>query len=61
MITKKIKVISQSDSVKFEELVNIYLNLGWDILSTSCGFVNSEVYDFCESYQAILIKESREN
>lgn len=25
------------------------------ILSTNCGFANSEEYDFCSSYNAILI------
>jgi hypothetical protein len=27
----------------------------WTILSSNCGFVQSEKYDFCNSYQAILI------
>ncbi len=53
----KIQVIEESDSNKFEEKVNALLAIGYKILSTSCGFVNSERYDFCGSYQAILIDE----
>ena len=54
---KKIKTIHFSDEGEFDKKVNEMLNEGYDILSTSCGFVNSERYDFCGVYQAILIKE----
>lgn len=53
----EIKVIENSDLVKFESEVQIYLDQGFKINSSSCGFVQSESYDFCSCYQAILIKE----
>lgn len=54
---KEIKVINLSDESEFELMVNAWLKEGWKVSSTSCGFVNSEAYDFCGCYQAILIKE----
>jgi len=51
---KEIVTISRSDEDQFTKDVNELLVLGWEILSTSCGFVDSEQYDFCGSYQAIL-------
>lgn len=53
----EIKVINTHDESDFENMVNAYLKEGWKISSTSCGFVNSDAYDFCTSFQAILIKE----
>mgnify|MGYP000947344460 FL=1 len=52
-----IKVVDESKPDVFEEKVNELLKMGYKISSTSCGFVNSEAYDFCSVYQAILIKE----
>ena len=52
-----IKSIHMSDEVEFERVVNGFLKDGWTVSSISCGFVNSELYDFCGCYQAILIKE----
>lgn len=51
----QIKVIENGDMNKFEAEVNELLRNGYSISSTSCGFINSEQYDFCSSYQAILI------
>ena len=56
-VNDKIKVIEMSDLVKFEFEVNSLLEDGYKISSTNCGFVNSERYDFCGSYQAILLKD----
>lgn len=53
----EIKVISLSSESEFENMVNAYLKEGWKISSTSCGFINSESYDYGSVYQAILIKE----
>jgi len=39
----------------FEKEVNEFLQNGYLISSTSCGFANSESYDFCGVYRAILI------
>jgi hypothetical protein len=50
-----IKVIDSCDSTKFEKEVNEFLSKGYIVSSTSCGFVPSEKYEFCSSYQAILV------
>ena len=55
---KQIKVITSSDKSGFEEEINNLLLDKWEILSTSCGFVNSEQYDFCESFQAVMINNN---
>ena len=57
MINQKIKVINMGDEDEFEKTVQGFLNNDWRISSTSCGFTNSEKYDFCTSFQAILIKD----
>ena len=51
-----IKAVISSDAVKFESEVNELLSDGWAIESTTCGFVNSDKYDFCDHYQAILMR-----
>lgn len=56
--TDNIKVVESSNKDKFESLTQDLMNQGYKISSTSCGFVNSEKYDFCDSYQAILIKDN---
>ncbi len=52
-----IKVIENSDKDKFEQEVNDFLLQGFMVSSTACGFIQSEAYDFCHSYQAILVKK----
>jgi hypothetical protein len=52
---QQIKVIESADCDEFERDVNDLLSNGYRVLSSNCGFVNSEKYDFCSSYQAILI------
>ncbi len=54
---KEITVIDSSDGDSFSKEVNEHLAKGWDVSSTSCGFVDSEEYSFCMSLQAILIRE----
>lgn len=55
---QQIKIVSESDGNKFESEVNYLLkNEGYKILTSSCGFVQSEEYNFCDSYQIILVKE----
>ena len=56
MKQKEIKVLSSASEDVFENHVNILLGDGWQILSASAGFVNSEKYDFCSVYQAILVR-----
>lgn len=50
-------MISQSSESEFENMVNAYLKEGWKLSSTSCGFMNNELYNFADVYQAILVKE----
>ena len=52
-----IKVIENNDAYDFETGVNNHLKKGYKILSTNCGFINSEQYNFCSCFQAILVKE----
>lgn len=56
-MNQEIKALNLTDETEFENIVNGFLAEGWKISSTSCGFVNSENYDFCTSFQAILAKD----
>jgi hypothetical protein len=53
---QQIKTIDVPNSIEFEQRVNDLLKEGYEILSTNCGFANSEKYDFCGCWQAILVK-----
>jgi len=48
-------VLDSSDGEAFENDLNMYIGQGYKISSSSCGFVSSERYDFCASYQAVLV------
>ena len=52
-----VKVIEESDYTAFETKCNTLLEEGYKVIAASCGFVNSEKYDFCNAYQAILVKQ----
>ena len=52
-----IKVIDMTDTKEFQNECNQYLKAGFRLSSSSCGFINSEQYEFCTSYQAIFIRE----
>lgn len=52
----EVKVISDSRKEAFENALTMMLDDGWSLLSTSCGFLNSERYGFEDIYQAILMK-----
>jgi hypothetical protein len=56
IITQLIKVVHESDEAKFEKEVHSLIAQGYRIDSTSCGFVQSERYDFCNAFHAVLIK-----
>lgn len=56
MLKKHIKVVENYDKGNFTAEVNILLNKGYKILSTNCCVINSEAYDFCSCFQAILLK-----
>jgi hypothetical protein len=53
--------VSETDREEFESKCNQFIELGYKLSSSSCGFLNSEEYDFCESYQAILVLQDQEN
>lgn len=53
---KEMVVVELTDSQKFEDVCNGYLSDGYIVSSTSCGFANSEKYDFCSCYHAVLIR-----
>lgn len=50
------KVITSEDKDKFEAELQKFLDDGYELVSSNCGFINSEQYDFADYYQAILIK-----
>lgn len=52
-----IQVVNTSNHATFVVKVNELVSEGYKVLSTSCGFANSEKYDFCDCYHAILEKE----
>ena len=52
-----VKVIAKGDKDEFEKELQNLLNDGFKIISSNCGFINSELYDFADYYQAILVKE----
>ena len=54
-IKKPIVAVSETDPRIFEQKSERIVNDGYKVLSTSCGFVNSADYDYCEVYQAIFI------
>ena len=56
-----VKGVETSDKDEFERESSKLIGLGYKISSSNCGFLNSERYDFCPYYQAILIKESESN
>lgn len=52
---KSVVVVETSDMDIFEKHCASLIAEGYEISSTSCGFVHSERYDFCNSYQAIFV------
>lgn len=54
---KTIKVIDVCDKDEFEKEVNELLEQGYKLKSCSSCVLQSELYDFCSCYQAIMLKE----
>jgi hypothetical protein len=50
----KIVTVSATKSEEFESKVNALLAVGCEIVSISCGTVQSEAYDFCDFWMAVL-------
>jgi len=57
---KPVWVLNSNDPARFAEECCKLIEDGYTLSSSSCGFVNSEAYDFCDSYQAIFVKHDRE-
>mgnify|MGYP003389661331 FL=1 len=47
-------VVDVTTPVEFESRCRELYEFGYKMDSSSCGFVNSEDYDFCGSYKAIF-------
>lgn len=52
-----IKVIDVCDKDEFENEINELLAQGYRLQSCSSCVLQSELYDFCSCYQAIMLKE----
>ena len=52
---KPVVVVESADMHEFERECLQLFEDGYRLDSSSCGFVNSEEYDFCQSYQAIFV------
>lgn len=50
-----IQIVEKQDKDDFEKACNELLKRGYKLSSSSCGFVNSSEYNFCNVYQAIFI------
>jgi len=48
-------VIELNDCDKFQEKVNAFAQEGYVMSSSSCGFVNEVEYNFCSTYQAVMV------
>lgn len=58
IIMQEVEIVEAADPDDFVERVNKLLSEGFQLSSSSCGFVDSEKYDFCGNYQAILLKNT---
>jgi hypothetical protein len=55
-MTEKYVTISETCGVKFAKTLNELASDGYRVIASDCGFVDSESYEFCESWQAIMEK-----
>lgn len=53
---KPVLTINTNNEVEFLNFCNASIKQGYKLLSSSCGFLNSEYYDFRSSWQAVLVK-----
>lgn len=56
---KPVRTIGTSDGRSFEQACQTMYEDGYEMASSSCGFVNSEIHDFCEMYQAIFVLKAK--
>lgn len=54
-----IAAVHESDPDLFANKCQEYIDEGYIISSTGCGFVDSAEYDFCGSYHAVLVKKDK--
>lgn len=54
-----VMIVEHADEEVFKQSCKEWVEKGYKVSSTSCGFINSEEYDYCDWYQAILIKEEK--
>lgn len=57
---KFIKVIETNSGNEFEKYAENLISQGFTLSSSHCGFVNSEEYDFCSSYQGIFVRKEED-
>jgi len=58
---KPVVTVETNDCSVFETKCNEFIAQGYILDSSSCGFVPSEKYDFCGSWQAVLVLPVSEN
>ena len=49
-----ILTIEETDGNKFEKMCKQLFEADYTMVASSCGFANSESYQFCSTYQAIF-------
>ncbi|MCK4843062.1 MAG: hypothetical protein KAT04_14470 [Methylococcales bacterium] len=54
---KPVVALNITDEKEFEKECKKLIDNGYTISSTYCGFINSESYGFCASYQAIFVDQ----
>ena len=52
---KPLCVVNESQETVYESKCQELIRLGYRLVAANCGFVDSEQYDFCSSYQAVFI------
>jgi len=52
-----VEVIESNNSEAFKTICESLLQAGYVMKACSCGFVSSEIYDFCSTYQAVFVRK----
>jgi len=53
-MNRSIVTVEDSQGANFEVKCQALVKRGYKLVCASCGFVNSEQYDFCDSFQAVF-------
>lgn len=51
-----VEVVDECDITRYREECKRFVDLGYVLVAANCCCLNSEQYDFCSNYQAILVK-----